>query len=188
MPGNYLVKLTVGDKTYEQPIEVRLDPTLTVTAADLQAQLDLQMKLQEMQSAANTALRFLDSIEDQLKHTQTTAKTLNKEPDKEIMKALEDYIKQLDTLEDRLIRRSDGLGLAGKSQVVNKVGEIFFAVDGTNAAPTAAQRQYFAEIQPEYGERMAEVNRFINNTVPQWNEKLRAWNLPTLTTRQPISF
>ena len=188
LPGGYTVKLIVGDKTYEQPVEVRLDPTISVSPVDLQAQLDLQMKLKDMQSAANTALRFLDSIEDQLKHTQTTAKALNKEPDKEMMKALEDYIKQLDTLEDRLVRRSEGLGLAGKSQVVNKVGDIFFGVDATNAAPTPAQRQYFAEIQPEYAERMAEVNKFINNTVPQWNEKLRAWNLPTLTTRQPISF
>jgi hypothetical protein len=96
-----------------QPIEVRLDPTITVAPADLQAQLELQMKLRDMQSASNSALRFLDSIEDQLKHTQTTAKTLNKEPDKEMMKALEDYIKQLDALEDRLVRRGDGLGLPG---------------------------------------------------------------------------
>ncbi len=111
LPGSYTVKLTVGDKTFEQPVEVRLDPTINVALADLQAQLDLQMKLRDMQSAANTALRFLDSIEDQLKHTQTTAKNLNKEPDKEMMKALEDYIKQVDALEDRLARRAEGLGL-----------------------------------------------------------------------------
>lgn len=186
LPGNYTVRLTIGEKLFVQPVEVRLDPTLTVSPADLQAQLDLQMKLRDMQSAANNALRFLDSIEDQLKHTQTTAKTLNKEPDKEMMKALDDYIKELDTLEDRLVRRSDGLGLAGKSQVVNDIGDIFFALDATNAAPTPAQRQYFAEIQPEYAERMEEVNKFINNTVPKWNEKLHAWNLPTLTTRKPL--
>jgi len=170
-----------------QPIEVRLDPTLTVSPADLQAQLDLQMKLRDMQSAANNALRFLDSIEDQLKHTQTTAKTLNKEPDKDMMKALDEYIKELDALEDKLVRRSDGLGLPGKSQVVNDIGDIFFGIDATNAAPTLAQRQYFAEIQPEYAERMEEVNKFINNTVPKWNERLRDWNLPTLTTRKPLA-
>jgi uroporphyrinogen-III decarboxylase len=141
-----------------------------------------------MQSSANTALRFLDSIEDQLKHTQTTARALNKEPDKDMMKALEDYIKQVDALEDLLVRRSDGLGLAGKSQVVNDVGDIFFAIDSPNAAPTAAQRQYFTELQPEYASRMAEVNRFITTTVPQWNDKLRAWNLPTLTTRPALTF
>jgi photosystem II stability/assembly factor-like uncharacterized protein len=186
LPGNYTVRLTVGEKLLVQPIEVRLDPTLTVSPADLQAQLDLQMKLRDMQSAANNALRFLDSIEDQLKHTQTTAKTLNKEPDKDMMKALDEYIKELDALEDKLVRRSDGLGLPGKSQVVNDIGDIFFGIDATNAAPTLAQRQYFAEIQPEYAERMEEVNKFINNTVPKWNDKLRAWNLPTLTTRKPL--
>ena len=188
LPGSYSVKLTVGDKIFVTTVEVRLDPTITVSPADLQAQLDLQMKLRDMQSAANSALRFLDSLADQLKHTQTTAKTLNKEPDKEMMKALDDYLKQIDALEDRLVRRSEGLGLAGKSQVANKIGDIFNAIDGTNAAPTVGQRQYFAEVQPEYAERMEEVNKFINNTVPQWNEKLRAWNLPTLTTRQPVIF
>lgn len=188
LPGSYTVKLIVADKTLEQPVEVRLDPTINVALADLQAQLDLQMKLRDMQSAANNALRFLDSIEDQLKHTQTTAKNLNKEPDKEMMKALEDYIKQIDALEDRLARRSEGLGLAGKSQVVNKIGDIFFGIDGTNAAPTQYQRQYFQEIQPEYRDRMTEVNKFISEIVPQWNDKLRVWNLPTLTTRKPVDF
>ena len=188
LPGNYTVKLTVDDEISVQPIEVRLDPTLTVPHADLQAQLDLQLKLRDMQSATNNALRFLDSIEDQLKHTQTTAKTLNKEPDKDMMKALEDYIKQINTLEDRLVRRSEGLGFPGKAQVVNKIGDLFFGIDATNAAPTVYQRQYIQEVQPEYADRMAEVNRFINGTVPQWNEKLRAWNLPTLTTRKPVEF
>jgi hypothetical protein len=188
LPGSYTVKLIVGDRTFVQPVEVRLDPTINVPLADLQAQLDLQMKLRDMQSAANSALRFLDSIEEQLKHTQTTAKNLIKEPDKEMMEALEDHIKQVGAVEDRLVRRSEGLGFPGKSQVVNKIGDIFFGVDATNAAPTPYQRQYFQEIQPEFRERMDEVNRFINETVPHWNEKLREWNLPTLTTRKPVDF
>lgn len=188
LPGRYTVKLTVGDKTFEQPVEVRLDPSLNVAASDLQAQLDLQLKLRDMQSAVNTALRFLDSVEDQLQHTQTTVKALNKDPDKELVKALEDYIKQLDALQDRLARRSEGLGFSGKGQVINKIGDLFFGVDATNAAPTQYQRQYFEEIVPEYRSRMAEVNTFIKNTLPQWNEKLRAWNAPTLTTRLPVDF
>ena len=188
LPGTYTVKLMLGDKSVQERVEVRLDPTINVSMADLQAQHELQVKLRDMQSSVNTALRFLDSIEAQLKNTQTTVKNLHKEPDKEMMKALEDYIKQVAALEDRLARRTEGLGFPGKAQIVNKIGEIFFGLDGTNAAPTPYQRQYFEEIQPEYRERMAEVNRFIKDTVPQWNEKLRAWNAPTLTTRLPVDF
>lgn len=188
LPGSYTVKLIVGDKTFSESVDVRLDPTINVALADLQAQLDLQMKLRDMQSATNTTLRYLDSIEEQLKNAETTVKNLNKEPDKELMKSLEDYKKQIATLEDRLVRRSEGLGFPGKSRITDRIGDLFFSVDGTNAAPTPYQKQYFQEILPEFRERMTEANRFIKDTIPLWNEKLRAWNAPTLTTRNPVDF
>lgn len=188
LPGNYVVKLTIGDQTLEQPVEVRLDPTITVPLSDLQAQLDLAVKLRDMQSATNSTLRFLDSIETQLKNTQTAVRNLNKEPDKDLMKALEDYLKQVESLKERLARPTEGLGLGGASRIANKIGSLFSAIDSPNAAPTPYQRQYFEEIQAEYRERMPEADKFITETVPQWNEKLRAWNAPTLTTRKPVGF
>jgi hypothetical protein len=188
LPGSYIVRLTLGEKKIEERVEVRLDPTVNTPIADLQAQLDLTIKLRDMQSSANTALRFLDSIKDQLKHTQTTMKNLNKEPDKEMNKALEEYVKKIDELQDTLARRSEGLGLGGKSRVSDRVGDLFISIDATNAAPTPYQRKYFEEVEPEFRERMAEVNKFIAETVPQWNEKLRGWNAPTLTTRKPVEF
>jgi hypothetical protein len=185
LPGTYTVKLTVNDKTFEEPVEVKLDPNISTSLAELQETLDMQIKLRDMQSTINTSLRFLDSLKEQLKQTQTTMKTLNKEPDKDLMKALEDYIKELDTLEDRLAARQEGLGIAGRSQVSDDIGNLFFELD-TNFGPTAGQRQYFGEIQPVYRARVEEVNKFLNQTLPQWNEKLRAWNAPTLTTRKPF--
>ncbi|MGI8917230.1 MAG: VPS10 domain-containing protein [Pyrinomonadaceae bacterium] len=188
LPGSYLVRLTLGEKKFEEPVEVRLDPNVNTPIADLQSQLDLTIKLRDMQSVANTALRFLDSINDQLKHTQTTMKNLNKEPDKEMTKALEDYQKQIDALQDKLARRSEGLGLGGKSRVSDRIGDLFFSIDASNSAPTPYQRKYFEEVEPEFRERVGEVNKFISETVPQWNEKLRGWNAPTLTTRNPVDF
>lgn len=188
LPGIYTVKLTVGDKTYEEKVEVRLDPTVNVPLSDLQSQVELTLKLREMQTTANSALRFLDSIKDQLKHTQTTVRNLNKEPDKELTKSLEDYVKQVEGVQDNLARRTEGLGLGGQSRVADNIGGLFFAIEGTNAAPTPYQRQYFNDIQMEFRSRMEEVNRFIGETVPQWNDKLRAWNAPTLTTRKPLEF
>lgn len=188
LPGSYTVKVTVGDQVLEQPLEVRLDPTITVPASDLQAQLELALKVRDMQSSVNTALRFLDSLETQLKNTQTTARTLNKESDKELTKALEDYLKQIDAQQDRLARSSEGLGFPGRSQISNRLGDIFGAIDGTNAAPTVFVRQYLEEVEPDYRARMTEVNKFISESVPQWNEKLKVWNMPTLTTRRPIEF
>jgi hypothetical protein len=173
----------VNDKTSEERVEVKLDPSITATVAELQETLGMQIKLRDMQSTINTSLRFLDSLEEQLKQAQTTMKKLNKEPDKDLMKALDDYIKHLDGLEDKLSSRSEGLGFPGRSQVVDDIGSLFFYLD-TNFGPTDGQRRYFGEIEPVYRARVDEVNNFLRETLPQWNEKLRGWNAPTLTTRK----
>jgi hypothetical protein len=185
LPGIYTVKLTVNDKVFEEKVEVKLDPAITTSLAELQEAQNMQVKLRDMQSTLNTSLRFLDSVKEQLKQAQTTMKTLNKEPDKDLMKALEDYIKEVDKLEDRLAARTEGLGFGGRSQVSDDIGNLFFYLD-SNFGPTAGQRAYFGEIEPVYRTRMEEVNKFLRETLPQWNEKLRAWGAPTLTTRKPF--
>ena len=188
LPGQYTVKVTLGTKTtIEERVDVKLDPTVTVSEADLKTTQDLQIKLREMQSTTNLALRFLDSLKDQLKNSQTIVKGLDKEPNKDLTKGLEDYVKAIDTLQDRLTSRSEGLGFSGRSQVNDDIGELFFALDG-NTGVTPGQRQYFQEFEPVYRSRIDEVNKFLRDTLPQWNDKLRTWNAPTLTTRKPFEF
>jgi hypothetical protein len=185
LPGTYTVKLTVGDKVSEERVEVRLDPGIKTSVTELQQSQEMQIKLRDMQTNMNLSLRFLDSLKEQLKQAQTTMKTLHKEPDKDLMKALEDWGKELDALLDRLAARNEGLGFAGRDQVSDNIGSLFFALDA-NFGPTLGQRQFFDEIQPAYRTRMEDVNKFLRNTLPQWNEKLRAWGAPTLTTRKPF--
>jgi len=189
LPGTYTVRVTVGEKTYEQPVEVQLDPTLTISPDDLRVQRDFLNGIMQMQNAANTALRYLDSVKDQLKHTETTVKNLNKEPDKDLLKALTDYQKQVDDVSLRLGRPSEQtLGLPGGARVTDRLGGLFGSVDGFNGAPNSAQREYLKELEPEFRARMAEINKFIAEMIPQWNDKLRSWNAPTLTTRKAVEY
>ena len=187
LPGTYTVKMTVGGKVYEQPVEVRLDPGVSTPVSELKETLDMQIKLRDMQNVMNVSLRFLDNIKEQLKQAQTTMKNLAKEPDKDLMKALEDYLKEVDALQDKLTARDDGLGFAGRAAVADDIGQLYFSLD-TNFGPTRGQRDYFDEIQPAYRARMGDMNKFLRETLPQWNEKLRGWNAPTLTTRKPFEF
>ncbi len=189
LPGTYTARLTVGEKTYEQRIEVRLDPTLNVSPNDLGAQLSALQRLGAMQSTANVALRYLDSVKEQLKHTETTMKGLNKEPDKELMKALADYQKQIEDLETQIARSNEpALGLPGGSRVLDRLGGLFGSINGVNAAPTTAQMDYLKELEPDFRQRMTALNNFITETIPRWNDKLRGWNAPTVTTGKAVDY
>ena len=189
LPGTYTARLTLGEKTYEQRIEVRLDPTLNVSPNDLRAQLSALQKLGAMQSTASVALRYLDSVKEQLKHTETTMKGLNKEPDKELMKALADYQKQIEDLETQIARSNEpALGLPGGSRVLDRLGGLFGSINGVNAAPTTAQMDYLKELEPDFRQRMTALNNFITETIPRWNDKLRGWNAPTVTTGKAVDY
>ena len=186
LPGTYTVKLFVGEKTFERPVVVRLDPAVTVAAADLRAQLDMALRLRDMQSAANTALRTLDSIKSQLEFVERTAKDRLTEVPKELSDRLAEQKKRVEELQHKLAQPEGGLGFEGRAQLVDKIGGLFFTVDTTNAAPTPAQRELHAELQKEFDTKIAEVNRFLREAVPPLNDLLRRFDAPTLMTGKPV--
>ena len=48
VPGDYTVMLTVGGKTFSQPLTIEMDPRVKTSAADLQQQFDLSWKLYQL--------------------------------------------------------------------------------------------------------------------------------------------
>ena len=186
LPGTYTVKLLVGDKSYEKKVEVRLDPTISVPAADLQSQFDMALSLRDMQSATNGALRTLDSLKSQIEFVERTVKDRLTEVPKELSERLADHKKKVEELHGKLAQPEGGLGFSGRAQLVDRIGNLFFTIDAVNAAPTQAQRDFYAEIQKEFAQKIAEVNKFLSEAVPQVNELLRRNNAPTLMTGKPI--
>ncbi|HEX8853446.1 MAG TPA: hypothetical protein VF754_08165, partial [Pyrinomonadaceae bacterium] len=187
LPGTYTAKLFIGDKTFERPIEVRLDPTIApVPAADLQAMRDMALRLRDMQSATNNALRTLDSLKAQVEFVERTLKDRLTEVPKELSDRLTEQKKRVEELQGRLARPEGGLGFSGRDQLVDRIGGLFFTIDAANAAPTPAMRELYAELQREFDTKVGEVNRFLADSVPQLNETLRRAGAPTLMTGKPI--
>ncbi|MEW6125685.1 MAG: glycosyl hydrolase [Acidobacteriota bacterium] len=185
MPGTYTVKLTLGSKTQEKKIAVRIDPTVKVTVEDLQTQFDLAMKVQNMVSPLNEGLRALDSYKAQLEQIEKTVKDRLPDAPADLTKALTDYKKQVEDLANS-IAQAEGGGIGGTPKLADNLFGMMFTVSGGNFAPTAAQREYIAELSSEFPKKMEEINKFINETVPKMNETLKKYNAPTLISGKPI--
>jgi photosystem II stability/assembly factor-like uncharacterized protein len=187
LPGTYTAKLFVGDKTFERRLEVRLDPTIApVPSSDLQATLDMALRLRDMQSATNNALRTLDSLKAQIEFIERTLKDRMTDVPKELSDRLTQQKKSVEDLQGRLARPAGGLGFSGRDQLVDRIGGLFFTIDAANAAPTPAMRELYTELQREFDTKVGEVNRFLADSVPQLNETLRRAGAPTLMTGKPI--
>jgi hypothetical protein len=94
---------------------------------------------------------------------------------------LAEYLKRTDALIGKLAApQQEGLGYRGASQLSEKLSSLFSSVQGVNAAPTAAQKEFFDELQQEFQAKMPEVNRFLNEEMPKLNETLRKNNASTV--------
>jgi photosystem II stability/assembly factor-like uncharacterized protein len=180
LPGTYTIRLVVGERKAERPVVVRLDPTVAASVPDLQATLDMALKLRDMQTATNTALRTLDSLKTQIEFVERTLGDRQSEVPKEITDRLAAEKKRVDELSGRLAQPEGGLGFAGRAQLVDRIGNLFFTIEGTNAAPTPAQRELHGELQKEFDTKMAEVRRYFAEAIPRLNEDLRRAGAPTL--------
>ncbi len=61
LPGTYKIRLTTGGKSLEQPLDLRMDPNVTVSAQDLATQFDYARRIQQLQNRVNAAIRKIDA-------------------------------------------------------------------------------------------------------------------------------
>ncbi len=122
LPGTYTIKLFVGDKLQqEKRVEVRIDPTVSVSAADLQAQYDLSMHLRDMLSTLNDGLRLLDSAKQQAEQIERVAKDRLTEVPADLTKDLTDYKKRIDTITgDLIVGEVDGIRASSPTRAGKK--------------------------------------------------------------------
>jgi photosystem II stability/assembly factor-like uncharacterized protein len=181
LPGTYTVRLSIGDKTQEQKVEVKLDPTVNTPLADLQLAQENSSKVLEMISNLNQSLLKLDALKAQLEQTEKTLKANQPDAPKELMAAISDGIKQITELSNNVsVAPSEGLGYRESSKLSEKLNRLFSLIEGANIAPTPAMKEFFAELQPEYQRAIAELNEYLSNGVSKLNDKLKASGAPTL--------
>ncbi len=186
LPGVYTVRLVIGDKNLEKRVEVRLDPALSVSVAELKAQHDHALKLRDRQSAVNDALRALDSIKEQLKQLEKTVKSRMNNAPEELTEVLSDHTRQVESLAGRLARPDEARSIGTSARLGERLRSLFNSLDNTNAAPTTYQLEYFKELEAEFQEKIKEANAFITQTVQKLNERLAKHRVPTVLAGEPI--
>jgi photosystem II stability/assembly factor-like uncharacterized protein len=106
VPGNYVIELSVAGKSVRQPLVVKPDPRLTVSAADLQAQLDLMQQIARGMAASYEGYHQVETLRAALKERQ-------KKLDKNLQEAAEEIEKKLDAI-DKGTKTAPGFGPANR--------------------------------------------------------------------------
>lgn len=186
VPGTYTAKLFVGDKLQgESKIEVRVDPTVSVTPAGLQAQIDLAMKLRDLTSVMNDGLRQLDSLKLQTDQIEAVAKDRLGELPADLTKAFADYKKNLNTLLNSLASNPED-GSFAASKYADQLFGLYFSVVGGNNAPTPTMKENAEMLSKDFPNQIAKINKFVNEDTTNFNKILQKNGLAIIVTGKNI--
>ncbi len=161
LPGRYSVRLVVGDQQTEQPLIVRLDPTVTVTTAALREQFTLAMQLRELQNVVNDTLRALDGRKAELEARKRAADAMPNGEGIALAKRLGDELAEVNELLLVLVKPTTIPFYSDGPKVSDRIGGLLRSVDGTNTAPTGPQKALSSQLATELKAALDNVSRLL---------------------------
>ena len=175
MPGDYTVTLTVNGKSFSQPLEVKMDPRVKASVADLQDQFDLSQQLYRLRLKLAPIGKNFDEITDQLLKLKAQAA---EQP--AVAEKLEAFVKSLMQFGPPHPRE----GAPPTLFVLDSVEKLFEAIQGVDAAPTAAVKATVSDIQTKVGPFMEAWRKSLDHDLPALNQQLKEAGFPEITWRQ----
>jgi photosystem II stability/assembly factor-like uncharacterized protein len=188
--GKYTARLTVDGETYQQPLEILLDPKSTGTEADIRATVNLQLRIREDINRVSDMVNRIEWIRKQLDDMQKMFKTQPAKPD--LLKAAEEIDKKMQSVEYKLVSKAlttsdDKYFIEAYKIYFNLIwlnGEVGTGAGdvqgGADYGPTDTAVSLVADIEKQLGVASSEYNALIDKDVPAFNRILTGQGMTPL--------
>ena len=153
LPGDYTVVLKVGSLEMRKPLKVQMDPRITVSATDLQAQLDAGLALRDMTGRIGQMITDADNLIGEL--TSTAARN---DASGQKAKALLDKAK---ALRFQMGRLPGEMGYRIEGRLREEIQSLSGSVTANPGALTAGEKQRLGEVKADLDKMDADWKAFL---------------------------
>jgi photosystem II stability/assembly factor-like uncharacterized protein len=167
VPGSYQVRLTAANKTQTAPLELKLDPRVKVSQADLEKQFNLEAELRDQLNRVYDAVNQIQDLRDQVAGLK---KRLGPDASaKNLLDAATALDGKLVAVRDPLINLKISASedsLAYVPGIDARLAFLAMSVSGfADAAPTASQTQEFEKEKKATDDLLAHWDQVRNTDV-----------------------
>ncbi len=182
LPGTYEVRLTVGEETHTQPLEVALNPNLSSTAEELAEQRDLG------ETVAGEITKLFDAL-NQLRDVKTQADDivgrLRKagKADEELgtlSKALTDRLTEIEETITQTNSKSSQDPINFPPQIDNQLVTLYGYIVQGDYQPTAGAYERFDDLKPGLDAIHADLEAAMSEHLTPFNERVASLGVPAV--------
>src|SRR5579863_8843488 len=181
VPGHYQVRLTVGQQTQTAGFDLKLDPRVNVSQADLEAQFKLLLDTRDELSKVYDTVNQIQDVRAQLSGLKRRL------PENASAKTI---VTAADTLETKLVAVRDELinltisanedSLAYPPQLDGKLAYLAMDVGTADSAPTEAEQKEFEKLKRQSGELVARWQDLQQRDLAAFQKLAAAGSLSTV--------
>jgi hypothetical protein len=184
-PGTYAVRFTLGDVVVTKPFEVRPNPNVVVSAADLQAQFALLRDARDGLSATHEAVKTIRDVRAQTQGVVARAEKLGKGATlRDKAKAIND---KLAAVEKKLVNPDIKAGqdvLNFPPALDHQFAGLASVVAGVDAKPTDASHVFYRDIKAKLDAILAEMNAVLDADLADFNRSVRELDVPPVVVKR----
>jgi photosystem II stability/assembly factor-like uncharacterized protein len=190
-PGEYTVKITVGNNTQTKKVTVEEDPRINLSADDRAARHQALTQLSQMMGTATVAQRSMTGMHTSLSNfIEAWKRPGAAKPPENVQKATEDLLKRTDETCRKFASaaqcgdRGPGLGNAGPPLVYTppaipqRIGQVMGGLEGFTSAPTATQLEQIKLLQGMLTDAAAAARKLAQEDLPALNKMMNDAGVP----------
>ena len=180
-PGDYKIRLTIGETSMEQPLTVQHDPRMDIRDRDTQAHQKLMSDIYIKINDLHTAIVKARSIRSQIKKMNNRIKEMGNM--EELISTGKLAIKAIDNWEGQVVQTE----MKTFQDVVNFINRLnahminlLETIDSADPPLTQGQRNRYGDLSEEWYKHKKKLDSIINNEVTEFNRLYKKEGLPAV--------
>ena len=181
VPGQYQVRLTVGDQSLTAPILLEADPRSSATQADLEAQFAFLHSIWEKLSEIHGQIEKIRQVRADLGDLKKRIKGMDGAAS--ILDAVKELDREMTAVEEALYQtknRSPQDPLNFPIRLNDKLASVADSAATGDFAPTAQQIAVRDELVAKIDEQLATLDGIWKTKLPQLNDLVRQLEIPAI--------
>jgi hypothetical protein len=181
LPGNYQVRLTAEGKSQTVPLELKLDPRVNVSMADLEKQWDLDMKIRDQLSDLHQTVDEIRNIRQQFRTLQNRIGEDSRY--KTILTASDSLDKKMTPIEEQLLQvkiKSTEASLNYPVLLDEQLHGLAQSVDNADAPPTEQQLAAYDMLHQQAAPLIAQWKQMASTDVVALNDMMQKQGVPAI--------
>ncbi len=172
-PGDYKVKITKGDNTYQGSITIAWESESRHTIADRELRQEILEKSYDLLESLAYIDRQLIDIRD--KATIIAGKTEIISLKKDLLGAVD----EMNSIRDEILATREGR-ISGQVRLRERLGDIYSGVMGYRGRPTDSQMDRLRNLESEVEEYSGKLDRYKQKELASLNRLLEKENMDTI--------